>query len=217
MLLFQQRMPKAKPVLTFKQEVDYYFTTKYKQLESTTTKIINKCDRNLEAGNVISAVYLYVLANEDKIIAFAIANNKTIQHSIYSFTKAQLNFSIFQSNSKINIENDKLYNKLEKKNKMSLYDFEEDDCTDSYVNYIDHYKHIEYEHNIYTEEFIQDFYMSLDKLDAICFEVYYFEGIEKAKDFAEHFDISLSSAYASINRLKTLLKQYILKYQITKC
>lgn len=189
--------------LCFKEEVDKYFTSKYQQLYSTTTKIINKHNRDLEASNVIAAAYLYILESENDIKAFSEKHNKTLEHTIYSFCRQYIDKQLYWNKSQINCENDKLYNKVIQLNIGE----ESEEQTIEEIRY-------EYKHNIYTEDFIQDFYSSLSKLDAICFKVYYFDGIDNAKDFAIHFDISLSSAYISINRLKQLLKQYITKHQI---
>lgn len=68
--------------------------------------------------------------------------------------------------------------------------------------------------DIYNEEFIMNFHQSLTKLDRICFQLYYYDGLEDPKDLAKHLDISLSSTYTIINKLKDKLKKYIQKNKI---
>lgn len=200
-------MPKSKRILSFKEEVDQYFITNYPQLLLTTKKIISKNrsrkqEKDLDAQIVLTYAYEYIITNENNILAFSQKHNKTLSHTIYSFVLNYIDklLSIWWTNSKM--RNDLL------KQQLTVYceleDAREEDVT------IKEY----YEHNIYTHDFIDDFYKSLDKLDAICFQVYYYEGIETAKDFANHFNISLSSAYASINKLKKLLKEYIETHKI---
>lgn len=181
--------------MNIKSQIDNYIKNNYKQLDSTTTKIIKKRNRFLDASTVISHTYLYLLNNQQEISDFAILHGKTIDHIIYSFTLKYINSSIYWDNSDINKENDRLFNKVYKKPKDLEYEETEPFCIA-----ID---------EIYTEDFIESFYKSLDKLDRISFKCYYYDGIDNAKDFADHFDISVSSAYNSINKLKILLKDFI--------
>lgn len=180
----------------YKKEVDNYFTKKYSQLESTTNKIILKRGRDVEASNVIGAAYIYVLESESKVKAFAALHKKSIEHILYSFTLQFINQTLIWSSSKLLKEDNRLFEKIERLADQEITGY---------------YK---ITNPIYTEEFILSFYESLDRLDAICFRVYYYEGVDNAVDFAKHFNISKSSAYASINKLKHLLKQYILLKQI---
>lgn len=204
-------MQKEQSKKEFKVIVDEYFIKKYSQLTSTTQKIIVKHKRNLESGNVIGEAYLYVLKNEDKIKEFAIKFGKTLEHIIYSFCLQFINQALFWEESQLNKENNKLFNKVERLDDIIRFEdlFGDQDELPKTVCYTTNL-----ESNIYTAEFIQSFYLSLNKLDAICFNVYYYEGIDNAKDFSKHFGISLSSAYISINRLKMLLEYYIKKNQL---
>jgi len=186
---------------TFKQQVDEYFTIKYPQLESTTQKIITKYNRTLEASNVISSAYLYIIDKEPEIIHFSRTFSKSIEHTIYSFTLQYINKALIWPNSKINDEENKFINRT-----INIDCEDQHECT--------YQKITTYQHNIYTDEFIESFFKSLKKLDAICFKAFYFEGVDNAKELAIKFDISISSAYTSINRLKKLLKEHINKNKI---
>lgn len=186
---------------SFKEQVDAYFVEKYSQLESTTTKIIKKYNRNLEAANVISSTYLYVLDKEKEILHFSRIYTKSLDHVIYSFTLQYINKSLMWENQKVDDETNKFLRK------HFNIDGEAPET-------IDHQKTTAYQHNIYTEEFIIDFHNSLNKLDGICFQAFYFEGVDNAKDLASKFDISQSSAYSIINRLKSQLKKHIQKHKV---
>lgn len=210
-------MQHPKKDLKFKEEVDEYFIEKYSQLLTTTKKIINKTKRirnskeinvqPLEAETVIAAAYLDVLSKEEKIKTFALLNDKTIKHVIYAFCLNYLNNTIYYYNSTLNMENKLIANEV--------LDLPEVDDVYNEGNGLDYlYGSVSLESNIYSEEFITGFYNSLRKLDAICFEIYYYKGINNPTDFAEHLQISKTSAYKSINRLKDLLKIYIKRNQI---
>ena len=186
---------------TFKQQVDAYFTLKYSQLETTTQKIILKYNRTLEASNVISSAYLYIIDKEPEILHFSRTFSKSIEHTIYSFTLQYINKALIWPNSKINDEENKFINRT-----INI------DCEDQHEH--TYQKITTYQHNIYTDEFIESFFKSLKKLDAICFQAFYFEGVDNAKELAIKFDISISAAYTSINRLKKLLKDHINKNKI---
>lgn len=189
------------PNKTFKQEVDAYFTLKYSQLETTTQKIIVKYNRTLEASNVISSAYLYIMDKEPEILHFSRTFSKSIEHTIYSFTLQYINKALIWPNSKINDEENKFINRT-----INI------DCETQHEH--TYQKITTYQHNIYTDEFIESFFKSLKKLDAICFQAFYFEGVDNAKELAIKFDISISAAYTSINRLKKLLKDHINKNKI---
>jgi hypothetical protein len=186
---------------TFKQQVDAYFVLKYSQLEATTKKIVIKYNRTLEPANVISSAYLYIISKETEIIHFSRTFSKSIDHTIYSFTLQYINKALIWQNSKINDEENKFINRT-----INI------DCEDQ--NEATYQKITSYEHNIYTDDFIESFYKSLKKVDAICFQAFYFEGVDNAKELSVKFDISISSAYTSINRLKKLLKEHINKNKI---
>lgn len=180
-----------------KQDIDNYFNKKYNILESTTTKIIKKHNRDLDSSTVIAMTYLHLIKIEQQIIDFAFKNNKTIEHTIYAFYLTYINSAIYWNNSKINAENDELHNITEKYPEEIDYNTEQIDYNTEQIN------------NIYDETFITKFYNSLSKLDSICFKVYYYDNINNAKDFAEHFNISICSAYNTINKLKKLLIQFV--------
>ena len=186
---------------TFKEQVDAYFVLKYSQLEATTKKIVIKYNRTLEPSNVISSAYLYIISKETEIIHFSRTFSKSIDHTIYSFTLQYINKALIWQNSKINDEENKFINRT-----INI------DCEDQ--NESAYQKITTYQHNIYTDEFIESFYKSLKKVDAICFQAFYFEGVDNAKELSVKFDISISSAYTSINRLKKLLKDHINKNKI---
>lgn len=186
---------------TFKDHVDCYFNTKYSQLHSTTTKIIRKHNRALEASNVLSYTYLYILDKEKEILHFSRTFTKSIDHVIYSFTLQHINKSLMWENQKVDDETNKFLRK------HINIDGEAPET-------IDYQKTTSYQHNIYNDEFILEFHKSLNKIDGICFQAFYYEGVDNAKDFASKFDISLSSAYSIINRLKTQLKNHIKKHKI---
>ena len=186
---------------TFKQQVDAYFVLKYTQLEATTKKIVIKYNRTLEPSNVISSAYLYIISKETEIVHFSTTFSKSIEHTIYSFTLQYINKALIWQNSKINDEENKFINRT-----INI------DCEDQDESA--YQKITTYEHNIYTDDFIESFYKSLKKVDAICFQAFYFEGVDNAKELSVKFDISISSAYTSINRLKKLLKDHINKNKI---
>lgn len=186
---------------TFKQQVDAYFVLKYSQLEATTKKIVIKYNRTLEPSNVISSAYLYIISKETEIIHFSETFSKSIEHTIYSFTLQYINKALIWQNSKINDEENKFINRT-----INI------DCEDQDESA--YQKITTYQHNIYTDDFIESFYKSLKKVDAICFQAFYFEGVDNAKELSVKFDISISSAYTSINRLKKLLKDHINKNKI---
>lgn len=186
---------------TFKEEVDSYYTKKYNQLESTTLKIIKKYNRTLEPANVISSAYIYIIDKEKEITHFSRVFSKSIEHIIYSFTLQYINKTLLWPNSKLNDEANKFINRT-----LNIDDQESES--------IECQNLITYKHNIYNEEFISEFHRSLNKLDYICFQSFYYEGIDNAKDFALKFDISISSSYITINRLKKLLKNHIKKHKI---
>ena len=201
---------------TFKNKVDDYFVAKYPQLESTTAKIIKKYNRALEVANVLSDTYLYVLDKEKEIINFSRTFSKSIDHVIYSFTLQYINKSLIWPNSKLNDEANKFLNRHLNIDAEAT----NEDTTTNDVFYahggkaIDLQKSTSYQHNIYTDEFILEFHNSLNKLDGICFQAFYFEGVDNAKDLASKFDISQSSAYSIINRLKNQLKKHIEKNKV---
>jgi hypothetical protein len=56
---------------------------------------------------------------------------------------------------------------------------------------------------------ISDFEKTLDRVDAILWEVYYNKGITTKRDLAEHFNIDPSSALIYINELKSKFKKYV--------
>lgn len=188
-------------MLTFKEQVDDYFVKKYPQLESTTTKIIKKYNRNIEVSNVLSSTYLYIVSKEQEVKHFSRTFSKSIDHVIYSFTLQHINKSLIWPNSKINDESNKFINKH---HNLDDEDTESIECQ----------KITTYQHNIYNEEFILDFFKSLNKTDGISFKAYYFDGVDNAKDFASKFDISTSSAYSTINDLKRKLKIFIQKNKV---
>lgn len=182
-----------------KQQIDDYIVANYRQLDSTTRKIIKKYNRHLDPSTVISHAYLYLIDNQQNIVDFSLRYDKTVPHIIYSFCIKYIKSSIYWERSVINRENDRLYNRSVNYDK---------------VENVDNVYNSSQTDNIYTEDFIQDFYLSLDKLDGICFNIYYYAGIDNTKEFAKHFSISTSSAYSSINRLKKLLDDYIIKNKI---
>ena len=186
---------------TFKEQVDKYFIDKHSQLVITTAKIINKYNRNIEANNVISAAYLHVIDQEQEITHFARTFCKSLEHTIYSFALRYINTSLMWSNSKL----------INETNKFISSSINIDDETTQEIEY---QKITTYQDNIYTEDFIISFEKTLKKLDAICFQVFYHEGVDKPKELAQRFDISLSSSYTIINRLKKLLKNHIAKNKI---
>lgn len=185
----------------FKSYVDDYFVKKYSQLESTTAKIIKKHSRELEVANVLSATYLYILDKENEIQNFSATYSKSIDHVIYSFTLNYINRSLIWANSEVNVEANKFINKHH-------------NLDDEGAESLEYQKTTSYQHNIYNEEFILEFHNSLNKLDGICFQAFYFEGVDNAKDLASKFDISQSSAYSIINRLKNQLKKHIEKHKV---
>lgn len=189
------------PDKTFKTQVDDYFVTKYAQLESTTDKIIKKYSRTMEAANVLSAAYLYVIDKEPEILHFSRTFSKSIDHVIYSFALKFINNQLIWPSSPLIDEANKF---IKKHHNL------DDDAVES----LEYQKTTSYQHNIYTEEFIQEFHNSLNKLDGICFQAFYFEGVDNAKDLASKFDISQSSAYSIINRLKNQLKKHIEKNKV---
>jgi hypothetical protein len=186
---------------TFKSQVDKYYVEKYSQLLTTTTKIINKYNRNIEANNVISAAYLHIIDQEQEITHFARTFCKSLEHVIYSFTLRYINTSLMWSNSKLINETNKFI--------TCTINIDDEDTQE-----IEYQKITDYQDNIYTEDFIKSFEKTLKKLDAICFKLYYYEGADNAKLLAVRFDISESSAYTIINRLKKLLKIHIAKNKI---
>ncbi len=188
--------------MNIKQELDTYFTANYKQLESTTRKIIRKYNRHLDAPAVLSATYIHLIGKQQDIIDFSKKNNKTIPHIIYAFVKQYLNKMICWNESQINRENDRLHNR-------SVKITNEDNDTS-----LDHYITFQQQDEIYTDEFIKGFQDSLKKIDQIAFQVYYYDGLDNAKDFAEHFNISVRGAYLTINHLKDMLRQYVNKKTI---
>jgi hypothetical protein len=56
---------------------------------------------------------------------------------------------------------------------------------------------------------VSDFEKTLDRVDAILWEVYYNKGITTKRDLAEHFNIDPSSALIYINELKSKFKKYV--------
>lgn len=186
-----------------KSEIDKYFSKTYKQLLITTRKIINKHNRTLKAEEVLAETYIYLIENQKKIVDFSDTFNKTYEHSIYAFTLKFLNSNIYWTNSKINVEN----------NKLKRVTFIPDDEIDI-VDVIDN-NHSCYQINdIYNSEFIQEFYISLNQLDRITFNLYYYEGMNKAQDLATHLGIAKSSAHRTIKELKTLFIDYTQKNKI---
>jgi hypothetical protein len=201
----KQVEPNTKPTLLYgltpRQEIDAYFIQKYDQLESTTTKIINKYNRKLQAANVISAAYIFVVQKEPEIVDFSRRFSKSIEHTIYSFTIKYINNVLMWRNDKVNTDENKFINTT-----INIDD-ETSEC-------IEYQKTTNYQHNIYSERFIEDFYVSLNKIDSISFFAFYFEGYDNAEAYSEKFNISISSAYADINKLKALLKTYIQIHKI---
>ena len=56
---------------------------------------------------------------------------------------------------------------------------------------------------------VTDFVKTLDRVDAILWEVWYDKGITTKRDLAEHFNIDPSSALIYINELKAKFKKYV--------
>ena len=56
---------------------------------------------------------------------------------------------------------------------------------------------------------VSDFEKTLDRVDAILWEVYYNKGITTKRDLAEHFNIDPSSALIYINELKSKFRKYV--------
>ena len=186
---------------TFKEQVDAYFVLKYPQLESTTQKIITKYNRTFEPSAVISSTYIYIISKEPEIIHFSRTFSKSIEHTIYSFVLKYINNSLIWSDSPMYRELNKFIN-----NTINIDDENFDQASIK--------KTTSYQSNIYTEDFIEQFYQSLNKIDRISFYAFYFEGVDNTKDFAQKFNISTSSAYTTINILKKLLKDFIAKNKI---
>jgi DNA-directed RNA polymerase specialized sigma subunit len=55
---------------------------------------------------------------------------------------------------------------------------------------------------------IEDFRSSLDRLEKIVFDCYYYKGLTKKKELAEHFNIDVTSAWFLIRDLKDKFKKY---------
>lgn len=189
--------------MLLKKQIDDYWTRHYKDIQKTTQKLIKKKKRFLDSSEVISHTYLYLVANQQKIYDFSEKNNKTLDHVIWSFMRKHIYSSIYWDNSDVNIENDRLYKRIEKNN--NPFKSKDEDTEPEEFTAIA----FEQEDDIYTDEFITTFYNTLSKLDKICFKIYYYDGIDNAKDFANHLNISKQSAYNSINKLKNLLKDFI--------
>lgn len=56
---------------------------------------------------------------------------------------------------------------------------------------------------------VSDFENTLDRVDAILWNVYYNKGITTKRDLAEHFNIDPSSALIYINELKQKFRNYV--------
>jgi hypothetical protein len=56
---------------------------------------------------------------------------------------------------------------------------------------------------------VSDFEKTLDRVDAILWEVYYNKGITTKRDLADHFNIDPSSALIYINELKQKFRNYV--------
>jgi hypothetical protein len=56
---------------------------------------------------------------------------------------------------------------------------------------------------------VTDFVKTLDRVDAILWEVWYDKGITTKRDLADHFNIDPSSALIYINELKAKFRKYV--------
>ena len=56
---------------------------------------------------------------------------------------------------------------------------------------------------------VTDFVKTLDRVDAILWEVWYDKGITTKRDLADHFNIDPSSALIYINELKEKFRNYV--------
>lgn len=190
----------------YKSAVDNYFTAKYGQLDSTITKMVTKHKSKIEPANLLSLTYLYMAGCRDKVLDYADKNHKTVDHVIYSFALKYIRDAFCFGDAQINKESKRIFGKM----------YELDTLSPGSIDYVIEQTGYttQQQDDVYTETFIDEFAETLDKQDGICFRVYYYDGIDNARDFAKHFDISLSSAYTTINGLKDKLKQYINKNKI---
>ena len=191
----------ANQIMDIKMDIDEYFNEKYSQLILTTSKIIKKQNRTLDAVNVVSFTYLYIMSKQQDIVDFALKYNKTIEHTIYAFVLKFINSNVYWENSEINLENEKL-------TKHSV--FIEDETIQNHIN--NKHNTIDHINNSFNEDkYIREFYSSLNKIDGIAFKVYYYDNITDPQEFADHFNIHRRSAFKTINKLRLLLQQYIIK------
>jgi len=181
-----------------KKEIDLYYCTYYSTLIKTSNNIIQKYKRNVNADDLVSASYEYSVLNQDKIIDFAIKYHKTIDHAIYAFVKRYLSTSMYWGRSVYLLQHTKLSKRIVELDKVN------ETCSSINIS----------NDNIYSEEFIEDFYNTLSKLDKICFEVYYYKNINTGKDLAAHLNLNRYNAYEIINNLKLQLNNYIKIRQI---
>jgi DNA-directed RNA polymerase specialized sigma subunit len=65
------------------------------------------------------------------------------------------------------------------------------------------------QNEIYNDHFILEFVETLSKEDKICFEAFYFGGLNTYKLLAEYLNVSIGTASTIVKELKNKLKQYI--------
>ena len=87
-----------------------------------------------------------MIGKETEIVHFSTTFSKSIEHTIYSFTLQYINKALIWQNSKINDEENKFINRT-----INI------DCEDQDES--SYQKITTYEHNIYTDDFIESFYI----------------------------------------------------------
>lgn len=186
----------------FKIELDYYFTHNYKQLLKNIKFLIIKSKEKISSDDLLTETYMYLFKNEDKIREYAINGNTTLNHVIYIFFKRYTYMSFVWGKSDIRM----LYKRLYQPKHLELIEEFSDEDQVGHFN-ITNFDVMQNE--IYNDQFILEFVETLNKEDKICFEAFYFGGLNTYKLLAEYLNVSIGTASTIVKDLKNKLKQYI--------
>lgn len=190
--------------MNFKRELDFYFESNYKQLLKNIKFLIIKYKRTFLKEDLLSEAYIYLTKNEQQLIKFANNGNTTLNHAIFIWFRRYTTQACIWTNGDIN--------KLEKSLKQKQGSVElEIECEDFVISNL---PPVNITDNIYNEEFINEFYESLDKQDQICFHAYYYDGLSTYREMGEYFRLSKASGRNIVKDLQSKLKQYIDKNKI---
>jgi len=161
--------------------IDQVFSDHYNTMIFTAKKYITKSGFNLKAEDVVSNCYMKAITIEKEMTYDDIVK--------WAFGFIRREPSLENSFTRYEIKKDKkLFTHIEE---------------DQFIN--------EYEHEseYYQTDICEKFRLTLDRYNRNLFDAYYYKGLTKKREMAEHFKIDETSAFFLIKNLKTKFKEYV--------